>query len=338
VRFMYASNLEFISTRLLELESSRFSAKDHRKIPDSVSKIANLRFFSIPLSSGVGFAVLAEPMNQMLGKVAAKTPFFPENRPLVILLHALGDDCVYPLWHWQEQLLLQGLSVLSLEWDGHGPELSSHLDLQTATRSLPLVLQKIFCEKGHGMLANGIPKMKVFLMGHSMGAALALICASRPEMRSFLSGIVAVSPTVSLQNSSFYRQKERMEFFRPSVWMRDLLGKTPYYGFSSLLSFRKQNHLPLRFKAGADPIGQVNAFVKETFHERRILRSVETPVLWMHGAKDHFVPFSEARPLMLEMPTALFSHVDRERGHVRMAFCQNVPLYAARFISRCALT
>ena len=43
----------------------------------------------------------------------------------------------------------------------------------------------------------------------------------------------------------------------------------------------------------------------------------------------------ERGPRLRQVQSALFSHVDRDRGHVRMAFSQSAPQYAARFIATC---
>jgi pimeloyl-ACP methyl ester carboxylesterase len=236
-----------------------------------------------------------------------------------------------------ELLLQQDIAVLSVDWDGHGPSGASHLDFQGATRSLPLLLQKLFGESGVGLMPEFHEGPPVFLMGHSMGGAFALICASRPDVARHVSGVIAVSPAVCAETAD-YRRAERFTFANPGNWVSDFLGRVPFYGVRAMLprpSGRRHESFPVRAKVGLSLSEQLHAFLRETFEERRVLRKVQVPVLWLHGAKDRFVPLAQAQVFLAEIPSALFSHVDRRRGHVRMAFSQSAPQYAARFISTC---
>ena len=327
--FVEQSIQTFLASRLPALDEARFAVSPHRRVPEILKKKANIAYFTIPLAAGAGAAVFAEPRTS---PAASAHP-----RPLVILMHGLGDDCTFPHWHWIDLLLQQDLAVLSVEWDGHGPSGASHLDFQGATRSLPLLLHKVFGQPGVGLLPERHEGPPLFLMGHSTGAALALICASRPDVARHVSGVVVVSPTVCVGNAD-YRRAERFAFASPAAWVKDFFGRVPYYGVRAMLprpGGRRHEPFPLRMKVGLSIADQLYAFLRETFEQRRILRKVNVPVLWLHGARDRFVPLTQAQALLSEIPSALFSHVDRDRGHVRMAFSQSAPQYAARFIATC---
>jgi pimeloyl-ACP methyl ester carboxylesterase len=323
------------------LDEARFGAAAHRRVPDVLRRKARVTHFTVPLAAGTGAAVLVEPRPPADGSGSSVSSSRASGRktwrPLVILIHGLGDDCTFPHWHWMDLLLQQELAVLSVDWDGHGPGGGSHLDFQGATRSLPLLLQKLFGQPGQGLLPESHEGPPVFLMGHSTGAALALICASRPDAARHVEGVVAVSPTVCAAQAD-YRRAERLTFASPGAWMSDFAGRVPYYGVRAMLprpGGRRHEAFPVRVRVGLSAAEQLQAFLRETFEERRILRKVNVPVLWLHGARDRFVPLSRAQPLMDEIPGALFSHVDRARGHVRMAFSLAAPQYAARFVATC---
>lgn len=323
-----------LAQRLPRLEEARFAVVPHRRLPEALRKRAEVHYFNVPLSAGAGAAVLVEPKG---GDESSPGHAPAQLRPLVILLHGLGDDCTFPHWHWMDLLLQEGLAVLSVDWDGHGPSGASPLDFQGATRSLPLLLQKLFGASGVGLMPEVHEGPPVFLMGHSMGAAFALICASRPDVARHVSGVVAVSPAICAQVAD-YRRAERFAFASPGNWLSDFLGRVPHYGVRAMLprpGGRRHEAFPVRAKVGLSLSEQLHAFLRETFEERRVLRKVHVPVLWLHGAKDQFVPLAKAQALLAEIPSALFSHVDRSRGHVRMAFSQCAPQYAARFISTC---
>jgi pimeloyl-ACP methyl ester carboxylesterase len=191
-----------------------------------LKKKAKVEIVTVPLAMGLGKALLLEP----------HVPSQPAS--LIIFMHALGEDYLGPYLHWFDELLDAGASVLSIQWDGHGAEGASHLDFQAATRTLPLVLQKVLGEPGKGLLPALAGRHSVFLAGHSFGASLALIAASRPDVARLVSGVLAVSPVVASRRLSF-RQSERSAFRELRAWTQDFLPRLPLYGISSFLPFWK---------------------------------------------------------------------------------------------------
>lgn len=318
---------QWLAERLMGITEESFARSPHRRVPDACRKIAEFNYFSVPLSHGTGSAVLASPTEKRAG-----TPV------LVILTHALGFDATYPYWHWIESLNARGLHVLSLDWDGHGVSGGSSLDMQTASRSIPLLLQRLFGESGATNLQLKRPGPLCFLMGHAAGAAYGLLAASRADCAKLLTGVIAVSPTVNTGSDGTFR-RERLTILNPIAWFKDFLSLVPFYGFSGVMppSMKRQlKTFPLRLRIGIDREVQLADFVNETFAARKVLRNVQTPVLWLHGAKDKRVPFERALPLMSEIPSALFTHIDGERGHTRMMYASQIPNYAAKFIDICA--
>ena len=323
----------WLRERLMPLDEATFiqlsggRSVSHRRVPEACRKSAQVSYFSVPLASGTGAALLAEPL-----KIKSDSP-----PVLVILFHGMGDDCTYPHWHWIEALTARGLSVLSVDWDGHGVVGGSVLDMQSAVRSLPLILQKIYGEPGAAHLDKLRAGPRCFLMGHSTGAALALLSVTRPELSRLVMGLVVISPAVVV-NADSDMKREALTYLRPSTWWRDLFGKIPYYGIAGLVPafgrFRR-SQFPIRLKVGIPYADQVRLFVHETFEVRRVLRNVQVPVLWLHGTRDKIVPLTHAAKLMGEIPSAKFLHIDDSRGHLEMAFSQEIPTYAAKFIETC---
>ncbi|MEY4066107.1 MAG: hypothetical protein RIR26_2315 [Pseudomonadota bacterium] len=313
----------WLSERLMSLPEAEFVKTPHRKVPEICRKVAEFSYYSIPLSSGVGAAVLASPREPRSGTTV-----------LVILSHALGFDATYPYWHWIEALNSKGLHVLSVDWDGHGAGSGSSLDLQAASRSIPLLLQRLYGESGRAGLTAGRSGPLCYLMGHAAGAAYGLLAASRVDCARLVSGVIAVSPTVNTHQDGELKL-ERWEVMNPVAWFKDFLTQVPFYGVSGVVppsASRQKRLFPLRLRFGIDREIQLARFVSETFASRRILRNVQTPVLWIHGAKDKRVPLERALSLMMEIPAALFTHVDEHRGHTRLMFSSDVPAYAAKFI------
>ena len=329
-----------MESHLDRIDPIEFCSAPHRKVPDSLRKKLTLRHYRVPLATGVGQAVFAtsseneESLSGEASSAAGASEGGVALRPLIVLLHGLGDDCVYPYWHWMEIFTKQGLDVLSIEWDGHGNEKSSALDFQTATRSIPIVLQRLFSEPGRGMLSQLRQVPPLYLVGHSTGASLALIAATRPDVARLIKAVVAVSPVLGKIGSSSYRSYERMGYFNPLTWMRDFGSRLSVYGFRGLQTFsgHASEQLPIKLRIGLPVEEQASAFFTETFAERRVLRSVQCPVVWIHGAKDRYSPYSAAIALMEEIPTPLQRHLEPKRTHLSLAFSNIAPKYIAQFV------
>lgn len=317
----------WLAERLMSIPETVFAKSSHRKVPEVCRKNADFQYFSIPLANGIGSGVLASPKEARPGEPV-----------LVILCHALGFDSTYPYWHWIEALNSRGLHVLSIDWDGHGVQGGSSLDMQAASRSIPLLLQKLYGEAGSSQLTQKRHGPFCFLMGHAAGAAYGLLAASRADCSKIISGVIAVSPTVNTCHDGSFR-RERWAVLSPMAWLKDFLGVVPFYGLSGVVppSAKKQMRtFPIRLRIGIDQEVQLANFVNETFAQRRVLQNVKTPVLWFHGARDKRVPLDRALSLMAEIPSALFTHVDEKRGHTRLMYAADIPAYAAKFIDTCA--
>ncbi|KAB8031749.1 alpha/beta hydrolase [Fluviispira multicolorata] len=316
----------WVAERLNKISYNRFGGEERRHFSLNKLHEVSVTYYEVPLSTGGGNAFLSVPKY-----------FESAQRSLIILMHGLGDDCSYPLLHWIRVLNANGMSVLSFDWDGHGVGGSSVLDFQQATRSLPLLLFRLFGEESRSGLSAKRDGPSCFLMGHSMGASLALIAATRPDVARNISGVIAVSPALNI-NSYSKAAGEVWNYLYPSAWLKDFLNKFTYYGFDGLFpatgSFMRKS-FPLRMRTAIGYVDQARNFVNETFEKRRILREVRIPVLWMHGMKDRIAPYPQVASLMMEIPSAFFAHNDEKRGHLRMAFSDQIPKYCSTFIKQC---
>ncbi len=317
---------DWISQRLKRITYQEFVREtSHRVFKPKKNLQFTQEYYSVPLAGGCGSAIFIAPKSE-----ANETAY----GPLVILLHGLGYDSTTPFWHLIYELVADGISVLSLDWDGHGVGASSLFDIQESTRTIPLIIQRLYGEEGGCGLNEKRGGPSCFLMGHSFGASLALIAVTREDVSKYVSGVIAVSPALSVQsfiNSSF----EFFSFINPFAWFTDFANKLGFYGFWGLLpaygSF-KRSKFPIRMKLDIDYNEQARQFTEETFEKRRILNKVKAPVLWLHGMKDNICPYYKACQLMLEIRSAFFSFCDGERGHIRMLFSDQVTMSSINFI------
>lgn len=317
---------DWMSKRLKKITQQEFAANvSHRNLPPKKNEHVLHEYYSVPLAEGCGTAILTAPKS---------SSSFIDYGDLVILLHALGHDSTSSYWHWILEFAANGISVLSVDWDGHGAGASSLLDIQEATRSLPLLLQRLYGEENGQGLNEKRKGPRCFLMGHSFGASLSLIASTREDVNKHICGVIAVSPILSIQ-SFLTTTKEYLSFMNPFAWISDFANKLGFYGFWGLIppyGTFKRNNFPLRMKLDIDYVEQAREFVRETFENRRILQKVKAPVLWFHGRNDSVCSYYKACQLMLEIKSAFFSVCDHERGHLRMVFNDDVLSSTLKFI------
>ncbi|MES2615841.1 MAG: alpha/beta hydrolase [Bdellovibrionota bacterium] len=317
---------DWMSQRLKKISQHEFASHvSHRTLKSKKNEQIIQEYYSVPLALGCGTAILTAPKN--------------ENKDdnygtLVIMLHGLGQDSTSPFWHWIYEFAANGIAVLSVDWDGHGAGSSSLLDIQEATRSVPLIIQRLYGEENGYGLNKKRSGPRCFLMGHSFGASLALIAATREDVFRHVFGVIAVSPVLSVQ-SFLSTSREVFSFLSPTAWISDFANKLGFYGlwglFASYGSFKRKQY-PLRMKLDIDYVEQAREFVRETFENRRILKKVRPPVLWFHGMKDSVCPYYHACQLMLEIPSAFFAFCDDSRGHIRTIFSDEVLSSTMKFI------
>ena len=318
---------DWMSQRLKKISQQEFVHNvSHRESRSKKNFQIVQEYYSVPLASGCGTAILTAPKNETDEK---------SYGPLVILFHGLGQDCTSPFWHWIYEFAANGIAVLSIDWDGHGAGASSLLDVQEATRSIPLIIQRLYGEENGVGLNEKRSGPRCFLMGHSFGASLALIAVTREDVFKHIFGVIAVSPALCIQ-SFMSTSREVFSLLNPWAWFSDFANKLGFYGLWGLIppygSFKRKQY-PLRVKLDIDHIEQAREFARETFENRRILKKVKTPVLWFHGMKDYVCPYYRACKLMLEIRTAFFSVCDDDRGHLRMIFSDQVMASSIKFIN-----
>lgn len=323
---MQADIRQWIGQRLKKLDPQKLKTNHlHKCLRTKKDQELAVDFFSVPLASGVGVAQLSTPTSHALA-----------HKVLVLLFHGLGNDRNYPLVHLIRVLNASGFSVLSVDWDGHGMGGHSTLDFQDATRSIPLILQRLYGDEDQGGLGQRRVGPACFLMGHSMGGSLALIASAREDVAQMVQGVIVISPSVSIAPTVRFISDVK-NYLSLKSWSYDLTNKISYYGIYGLLfalGSAKRRLFPLRMKLSINYIEQARRFVYETFEKRRLLQQVKTPVLWFHGMKDGVVPFENAAALMMEIRSAFFSYHDVERGHLRLSFSDQIPKYSAWFINQ----
>ena len=185
-----------------------------------------------------------------------------DQGPAVAVIHGWGSNAAQML-PFASLLQREGYAVLLLDARNHG---NSDAD---SFSSMPRFAEDL--EHGFDWLGQQprIDPQRRFLLGHSVGAAAALLVASR---RQDLAGVVSISA-----------------FAHPAALMRRQMQShhIPYRPIGWLLL----SYIERTIQAGFDDIAPCNT-----------IRQASCPVLLVHGEQDESVPLSDARQIYANRP------------------------------------
>jgi pimeloyl-ACP methyl ester carboxylesterase len=184
-----------------------------------------------------------------------------------------------------------GFAVLLIDARCHGES-----DDEPFT-SLPRFAQDIEAGLDWLHLQKNVDPSRLTVMGHSVGAGAALLCATR---RSDVRAIVSLSA-----------------FAHPQEIMRTFLkeARIPY----PVLGWYVMRHVQAVIGARFDDIAPLASMAK-----------VRCPVLLVHGTDDTVVPYSDAQRLMAAGPPGCVQHLAFVGGHdPSAALVGHLPLLVA---------
>ncbi len=167
---------------------------------------------------------------------------FSMEHPLLIFLHGAGMD--HTVWNLQTRYFaFHGYSVLSIDFPGHGRSKGPIIkSIEKMADWVSELIKTTFIAFGDDRGGSNISK-RVSLIGHSMGALVALECSSRyPKLINSLSmlGVSAEMPVhpVLLEASSNHESSdsnETLAYDLVNSWCHGEVGhfgKTPVPGIS----------------------------------------------------------------------------------------------------------
>lgn len=267
--------------------------------------------------------------------------FFSKERQstkenLVVMTHGLGQSACSSQWPWIHSFLKAGAHVLAVALDGHEPAQEaplSQFDARQASRTLPLVLQKLF---GGRQDSDGQP-FDVFLAGTALGATFSLLAASRQEFRSRLKGIICVSPSLS-SGASRELQFQRPRLRRPLQLVQDAARMSSYYG---VLGFgriwkRPDEHLKETQALGGRLDAQLQRFINDHLGAGEAFTRVAAPVLWIQDDARASEQSAIVYKLMDKIPSPLIRYSDPHRSARNIQYSRVWPERAAEFVTQLA--
>jgi dipeptidyl aminopeptidase/acylaminoacyl peptidase len=188
--------------------------------------------------------------------------FVPSNRqtpaPAVLVMHGWGANAALML-PALPPLHQAGLAVLLLDARCHGES-----DGEDFT-SLPRFAEDISSGLDWLKARAGVDPMRLALIGHSVGAGAALLCASR---RNDVRAVISLA--------AFAHPEDMMRRFLADI-------RVPWWPLGWAITHYVSHVIGARF----DDIAPVNTIAR-----------LNCPVLLVHGLRDDTVPFDDARRLL----------------------------------------
>ena len=236
--------------------------------------------------------------------------------PLLVFLHGAGMD--HTVWNLQTRYFAyHGYSVLAIDFPGHGRSDGTLLEsIEEMADWIPELIDTAVEISGKDGVSGSNSK-QVSLVGHSMGALVALECASRyPEL---LSSISLLGVSAKMQVHPFLLEaaanNDPLAYDLVTSWGHGTtghFGKTPVPGMSligggrALLSFGPQGTLGVGLAACNE---YQNGFMAA--------RIVDCSTLCLMGSEDRMTPPKQGEKLAAEITNAK-THLLKDCGHMMM--------------------
>ncbi len=218
----------------------------------------------------------------------ARTP-----RAVVIALHGFND--YRRAFVWPAPLLTAGgVDVIAFDQRGFGASPGAGLwagrerlvaDVRTLVR----------------LVRARHPRRPLFLLGESMGAAVAILAAAEPETGARLAGVILVSPAT-------WGWSELNPFYRATLWTLAHVAPGWHLSGRGLKRVASDNFAALR-AMGRDPLIIKETRVDAIYGLVDLMQAaldaaadVRTAVAVLYGGKDEIVPLHAIRALIARLP------------------------------------
>lgn len=228
----------------------------------------------------------------------------PGDQPIILALHGF-NDYRHAFEIPSGQMLESGLMIVAFDQRGFGSD--QYAGIWAGNQ----VMANDVIELAR-LLHAGAPGRSVFLLGESMGGAVALMAARRDDEDLF-DGLILVGPAV-------WGWSQMNPFYRASLWLgahimpsKKLTGGgldiTPSDNDEMLIALSRDPNVikETRLDAIYGLVGLMDAGLDAA-------ASVSGPVLLLYGGKDEIIPRKAIEALRRRLPTG-FSYSEFEGGY-----------------------
>lgn len=197
-----------------------------------------------------------------------------KRRPIVVFLHGLGNDAVFPNIDLFRQLLIAGFNIVTADLDGHGKSNTTWF----AEETLPSLVSEMMgnCE------AIQTSDEKVHVCGYSLGALLVLDYAVKnPDLVKTVS---LIGMPITLKSDP------RIAFELLTPFVNSYRGALSDYGLSGIhpaIGPVLRSRYPLRLKPKESrPYLEVAGQIIRRMEPARLISSSTLPMLYVAGSLD----------------------------------------------------
>ena len=193
-------------------------------------------------------------------------------RRLVIMLGALGQHWLESHWLWIQRALVEGYTVLALAIDGHSRAGSALFEPRLASRTLPLVLERL-CR---------LPLApEIHLIGHGFGGTLAWLAACREDAPRWIRSAACLSPWMEWQGQlesqgSIPSLRHPIRLFKDGVKLAKIYGPS---GFARLWKGDQVRGMRRQQFVGSSLEAQMAAFLRESVSTKDLVAQCQVPLL-----------------------------------------------------------
>lgn len=245
----------------------------------------------------------------------------PRTEPLrgaAVVLHGLGAHALYPTVKYAAELLCErGLAVHALDLPGHGESagLRGLLPSATALEDAGLLVAR--------RAAAAHPEIPLFLLGSSMGGALALAVSRRIPR---VAGVVLLAPMLMLDVPPWQRIMLRLgACLAPSLAAIPSSATSPSHQYRDLERRRECTEDELTYK-GKLRLGSASTCVELAARTQETLHEVRAPLLCLIAEEDCVVNNMGARELKRRASTPRDQQTFIEYPALHGLLCEPEPL------------
>ena len=222
-----------------------------------------------------------------------------QSRGLVLWVHGVGNDSLYPHRTIFAQILAQGFSIFTFDLDGHGTLGTTRFIPGDLAGCIPDALSQIPASS----------REHLHLVGHSLGGALVAdyLCTHQPAVRS----ATIISTPFQARWAPAVLLPEVRALISP-----DFYRQAGIYGFPDILpafgSFRRKE-FPLRLGDGVS-LGELPQLLRDLFIRldlKKRISQIQVPVLLCYGGLDRIAPLSQGQEAARLIPDAKLLTVEK---------------------------
>ncbi len=271
-----------------------------------------------PRRHGVRVDRLAIPVTRQVGCLVAGDADAPET---LVLVHGAGMRA--RSWTPQLKQLASAMHLVAVDLPGHG-------DSDTPAEALPEAALDHYAEAVHGVV-EALDKGRVFIVGHSLGASVAIRVAAQAPRR--VKGLVLISACARLPEHN-NAVDAWLAALPPPLRQLLAMGGTRAALFGAGASRASVEQAMRDLEACPAEVMRADIAAAKAMDVEQDARNLEAPTLILCGRDEMLTPPAESQRLQALVPDATLKLVARAGHMLPLESPQVVGREIGRFVAR----